>query len=106
MLPLWFSPSRAIARSHVSEKREICGVVTACNQRCKTKRSLGIKSRASVRRFVKKRFDLFRLTPSDHQGSCRGAAGRKYFYVDGPEFIDAKPARKIIDDALAAGRPK
>jgi len=50
-----------------------------------------------VRRFVNKRFDL--LTPS---GSSRGAAlaGRKYCYVDGPESIDAKPALKIIDDAL------
>jgi ABC-type Fe3+ transport system substrate-binding protein len=28
-------------------------------------------------------------------------AGRKYFFVDGPEFIDVKPAVKIIDDALA-----
>ena len=89
-----------IARSHVSEKREICGVVTARNQGCKTIRSLGIKSRASVRRFVNKRFDL--LTPSAHQGSSRGAAlaGRKYCYVDGRESIDAKPALKIIDDAL------
>jgi hypothetical protein len=32
-------------------------------------------------------------------------AGRKYFYVDGPEFIDVKPAVNIIDDApLASGR--
>ncbi|HEV8722983.1 MAG TPA: extracellular solute-binding protein [Candidatus Binatia bacterium] len=26
---------------------------------------------------------------------------RKYFFVDGPEFIDVKPAVKIIDEALA-----
>jgi iron(III) transport system substrate-binding protein len=31
----------------------------------------------------------------------RRVAGRKYFFVDGPEFIDVKPAIKIIDDALA-----
>lgn len=31
----------------------------------------------------------------------RRVAGRKYFFVDGPEFIDVKPAVKIIDDALA-----
>jgi hypothetical protein len=33
-------------------------------------------------------------------------AGRKYFYVDGPEFIDVKPAVNIIDDAPAGERPK
>lgn len=32
---------------------------------------------------------------------ARRVAGRKYFFVDGPEFIDVKPAVKIIDDALA-----
>jgi iron(III) transport system substrate-binding protein len=32
----------------------------------------------------------------------RRVAGRKYFFVDGPEYIDVKPAVKIIDDALAA----
>jgi len=31
----------------------------------------------------------------------RRVAGRKYFFVEGPEFIDVKPAVKIIDDALA-----
>ena len=31
----------------------------------------------------------------------RRVAGKKYFFVDGPEFIDVKPAVKIIDDALA-----
>ncbi|HEY2986292.1 MAG TPA: hypothetical protein VGL11_01100 [Candidatus Binatia bacterium] len=38
---------------------------------------------------------------------ARRVAGRKYFFVDGPEFIDVKPAVKIIDDALAGkGRQK
>lgn len=38
---------------------------------------------------------------------ARRVAGRKYFFVDGPEFIDVKPAVKIIDDALAGkARPK
>jgi hypothetical protein len=32
----------------------------------------------------------------------RHRAGEKYFFVEGPEFIDVKPAVKIIDDALAA----
>jgi ABC-type uncharacterized transport system YnjBCD substrate-binding protein len=32
----------------------------------------------------------------------RRRAGRKYFFVEGPEFMDVKPAVKIIDDALAA----
>jgi ABC-type Fe3+ transport system substrate-binding protein len=31
----------------------------------------------------------------------RRQADRKYFFVDGPEFIDVKPAVKIIDEALA-----
>lgn len=30
----------------------------------------------------------------------RRLAGRKYFFVEGPEYIDVKPAIKIIDDAL------
>jgi iron(III) transport system substrate-binding protein len=30
----------------------------------------------------------------------RRLAGRKYFFVEGPEYIDVKPAVKIIDDAL------
>jgi iron(III) transport system substrate-binding protein len=30
----------------------------------------------------------------------RRVAGRKYFFVEGPEFMDVKPAVKIIDDAL------
>jgi iron(III) transport system substrate-binding protein len=38
---------------------------------------------------------------------ARRVAGRKYFFVEGPEFIDVKPAVKIIDDALAAkARPR
>ncbi|HWP57353.1 MAG TPA: extracellular solute-binding protein [Candidatus Acidoferrales bacterium] len=32
----------------------------------------------------------------------RRVAGRKYFFVDGPEFIDVKPALKIVEEALAA----
>ncbi len=37
----------------------------------------------------------------------RRLAGRKYFFVEGPEFIDVKPAVKIIDDALAGkARPQ
>ena len=35
----------------------------------------------------------------------RRVAGRKYFFVEGPEFMDVKPAVKIIDEALA-GRSK
>ena len=31
----------------------------------------------------------------------RRLAGRKYFFVEGPEYMDVKPAVKIIDDALA-----
>ena len=31
----------------------------------------------------------------------RRIAGRKYFFVEGPEFMDVKPAVKIIDDAMA-----
>ena len=34
--------------------------------------------------------------------AVRRRAGKKYFFVEGPEFIDVKPAVKIIDDALAA----
>jgi ABC-type Fe3+ transport system substrate-binding protein len=30
----------------------------------------------------------------------RRLAGRKYFFVEGPEHMDVKPAIKIIDDAL------
>jgi iron(III) transport system substrate-binding protein len=30
----------------------------------------------------------------------RRLAGRKYFFVEGPEYINVKPAVKIIDDAL------
>jgi iron(III) transport system substrate-binding protein len=33
--------------------------------------------------------------------AMRRVAGRRYFFVDGPEFIDVKPALKIIDEALA-----
>jgi hypothetical protein len=37
----------------------------------------------------------------------RRVAGRKYFFVEGPEFMDVKPAVKIIDDALAGkARPQ
>jgi hypothetical protein len=32
----------------------------------------------------------------------RRRPGRKYFFVEGPEFMDVQPAVKIIDDALAA----
>ena len=31
----------------------------------------------------------------------RRLAGKKYFFVEGPEYIDVKPAVKIIDDALS-----
>ena len=31
----------------------------------------------------------------------RRVAGRNYFFVEGPEFIDVKPALKIVEDALA-----
>ena len=31
----------------------------------------------------------------------RRIAGRKYFFVEGPEYIDVKPALKIVEDALA-----
>ena len=34
--------------------------------------------------------------------AARRVAGRKYFFVEGPEFMDVKPAVKIIDDALAS----
>jgi hypothetical protein len=33
--------------------------------------------------------------------SIRRVAGRKYFFVEGPEFMDVAPAVKIIDEALA-----
>jgi iron(III) transport system substrate-binding protein len=37
----------------------------------------------------------------------RRVPGRKYFFVEGPEYIDVKPAVKIIDDALAGkARPQ
>jgi iron(III) transport system substrate-binding protein len=37
----------------------------------------------------------------------RRIAGRKYFFVESPEFMDVKPAMKIIDDALAGkARPQ
>jgi len=37
----------------------------------------------------------------------RRIAGRKYFFVEGAEFMDVKPAVKIIDDALAGkARPQ
>ncbi|MGH7886323.1 MAG: hypothetical protein ACREPG_00530, partial [Candidatus Binatia bacterium] len=32
----------------------------------------------------------------------RRLAGRKYFFVEGPEYMDVKPALKIIDDALGS----
>src|SRR5882724_9235637 len=31
----------------------------------------------------------------------RRVAGRKYFFVETPEFMDVKPAMKIVEDALA-----
>ena len=31
----------------------------------------------------------------------RRVAGRKYFFVEGPEYMDVKPALKIVEDALA-----
>jgi hypothetical protein len=31
----------------------------------------------------------------------RRRPGRRYFFVEGPEFMDVKPAVKIIDEALA-----
>lgn len=34
--------------------------------------------------------------------ALRRVAGRKYFFVDSPEYIDIKPAMKIVDDALGA----
>jgi hypothetical protein len=34
--------------------------------------------------------------------AVRRQSGKKYFFVEGPEFMDVKPAVKIIDDALAA----
>lgn len=33
--------------------------------------------------------------------AVRRVVGRKYFFVEGPEFMDVKPAVKIIDEALA-----
>lgn len=39
--------------------------------------------------------------------SNRRVAGRKYFFVEGPEFMDVAPAVKIIDEALAGkSRPQ
>jgi len=39
--------------------------------------------------------------------AARRVVGKKYFFVEGPEFIDVKPAVKIIEDALAAkARPQ
>ena len=35
----------------------------------------------------------------------RRVAGKKYFFVEGPEYMDVKPALKIVDDALA-GKPR
>lgn len=32
----------------------------------------------------------------------RRVAGRKYFFVDSPEYIDVKPALKVVDEALGA----
>lgn len=32
----------------------------------------------------------------------RRVAGRKYFFVEGPEYMDVKPALKIVEDALAS----
>jgi hypothetical protein len=33
--------------------------------------------------------------------------GRKYFFVEGPEFMDVAPAVKIIEEALAGkARPQ
>ena len=37
--------------------------------------------------------------------AVRRQSGKKYFFVEGPEYMDVKPAVKIIDDALA-GRAK
>jgi len=34
----------------------------------------------------------------------RRVMGRKYFFVEGPEFMDVKPAVKIIEDALGSQR--
>ena len=31
----------------------------------------------------------------------RRIAGKKYFFVEGPEYMDVKPAMKIVEDALA-----
>jgi ABC-type Fe3+ transport system substrate-binding protein len=37
----------------------------------------------------------------------RRVAGRRYFFVEGPEFMDVKPAVKIVDEALAGkARPQ
>jgi len=39
--------------------------------------------------------------------AVRRRPGRKYFFVEGPEFMDVKPAVKIIDEALAGkARPQ
>jgi iron(III) transport system substrate-binding protein len=37
--------------------------------------------------------------------AVRRQPGKKYFFVEGPEYMDVQPAVKIIDDALVA-RPK
>ena len=34
--------------------------------------------------------------------AARRVAGKKYFFVEGPEFMDVKPAVKIIDEVLGA----
>jgi hypothetical protein len=31
----------------------------------------------------------------------RRIASKKYFFVEGPEYMDVKPAMKIVEDALA-----
>ena len=36
----------------------------------------------------------------------RRVAGRRYFFVEGPEFMDVTPAVKIIEEALAGKRPQ
>jgi hypothetical protein len=36
--------------------------------------------------------------------SSRREKGRKYLFVEGPEFMDAKPAINVINEALAGGR--
>jgi len=36
----------------------------------------------------------------------RRVAGRRYFFVEGPEFMDVTPAVKFIEEALAGKRPQ